>query len=130
MDDRITEERIAELVDRFYAKVRRDPMIGPLFNEAVEDWDEHLETLGRFWSSVMLTTGRYKGNPMGVHLKHREAIEPRFFDRWLDLWAETTGELFGPEAAATFQEKAGRIAESLKLGLYYRAEIMARSARS
>lgn len=130
MEDRITEERIAELVDRFYAKVRRDPMIGPLFNQAVEDWDEHLAMLGRFWSSVMLTTGRYKGNPMGVHMKHRAAIEPRFFDRWLDLWAETTGELFGPAAAAEFQEKARRIAESLKLGLYYRPEIMVRSARS
>ena len=128
MDDRITEERIAELVDRFYAKVRRDPMIGPLFNEAVEDWGAHLETLGRFWSSVMLTTGRYKGNPMAVHMKHRAALEPHFFDRWLDLWAETTGELFEPEAAALFQKKAGRIAESLKLGLYYRPEIVVRGA--
>ena len=116
--DRITEPAIAALVDRFYAKARRDPLIGPLFNAAVEDWDQHLDKLCAFWSSVMLTTGRYKGNPMAAHLKH--PIEPRFFERWLSLWRETTGELFAPDLAAAFRGKAERIGESLQLALFYR----------
>jgi hemoglobin len=66
----------------------------------------------------MLTSGRYKGNPMAAHLK--QPIEPEFFERWLALWQETTGEVFGPEAAAQFQFKAQRIAESLKLALFYK----------
>src|SRR5690606_25995200 len=47
----ITDERIALLVDRFYARVRRDPWIGPVFEAAVEDWPEHLALLTDFWSS-------------------------------------------------------------------------------
>ena len=116
--DSITEPAIAALVDRFYAKARLDPMIGPVFNEAVADWDDHLSRLRDFWSSVMLTTGRYKGNPMMAHL--RQPIEPAFFERWLTLWAETAGEVFSPELAAQFREKAQRIAESLKLALFFR----------
>ena len=116
--DTITEAAITELVHRFYAKVRRDPMIGPVFNGAVEDWDEHLRTLAAFWSSVMLTSGRYKGNPLAMHMKH--PIEPRFFERWLQLWRETVPEVFSPDVAAGFCAKAERIGESLKLGLFFR----------
>lgn len=72
--DEITEPAIAALVARFYGKARQDPLIGPLFNRAVADWDEHLAKLSDFWSSVMLTTGRYRGNPIAAHLKH--PIEP------------------------------------------------------
>jgi hemoglobin len=93
-------------------------VIGPIFEEAVEDWDEHLGKLCDFWSSVMLTSGRYKGNPMAAHVKH--PIEPEFFDRWLSLWGETASEVFLPEAAALFQLKAENIAASLKLALFHR----------
>jgi hemoglobin len=118
--ERISEPAIAALVARFYGKARRDPMIGPLFDRAVEDWDEHLSKLSDFWSSVMLTTGRYHGNPMAAHLKHK--IEPEFFDRWLGLWHETAGEVFDAEVAARFGIKAERIAESLRLALFYRPD--------
>lgn len=43
----------------FYAKVRVDPEIGPVFNDAVQNWDAHLALLKDFWSTVMLTTGRF-----------------------------------------------------------------------
>jgi hemoglobin len=114
----INEPAIAALVDRFYAKARRDPLIGPVFNDAIEDWDAHLRTLNAFWSSVMLTSGRYKGNPMAAHMKL--PIELPFFARWLALWQETAAELFAPDQALQFKAKAERIAESLKLGLFYR----------
>jgi hemoglobin len=118
----ITEQQLADVIAAFYARVRRDPDLGPIFNGAVGDWDEHLQTLASFWSSVMLTTGRYKGNPLAVHRKHVEAISPALFDRWLALWRETISELLTASAAAALQVKAERIAESLKLGLFYRLE--------
>jgi hemoglobin len=118
--DRITEPAIGALVEHFYGKARRDPVIGPVFESAVADWDEHLAKLRDFWSSVTLTTGRYKGNPMAAHVK--QPIEAHFFDRWLALWHETAGEVFTPQAAAVFDLKAERIAESLKLALYFRPE--------
>ena len=115
-----TEAELAALVDSFYAKVREDDMIGPLFNAAVHDWPEHLEKLTAFWSSVMLTSGRYKGNPVAAHLKHAGAIRPEMFDRWLMLWRETAAERLAPEAAELIRAKADRIAESLKLALFFR----------
>ena len=112
----IDEAMIRRLVHGFYAKVRRDPALGPVFARAVEDWDEHLAKLCDFWSSVMLMTGRYKGQPMPVHAGVPE-IGPDLFARWLALFAETARELCPPEAAALFTDRAERIAESLKLGI-------------
>ena len=125
MDEFITEESLAELIPAFYARVRQDPLIGPLFNEAIHDWPEHLGKLTAFWSSVMLTSGRYKGSPMVAHLRHIDSIKPVMFERWLEIWAETTADLIPPEAAAALQAKAARIGESLQLGLSFHAQRVA-----
>ncbi|HEX8223107.1 MAG TPA: group III truncated hemoglobin [Allosphingosinicella sp.] len=116
----IDEAQLQTLVPRFYARVREDALIGPVFDGAIADWDDHLEKLVGFWSSVMLTSGRYKGNPVAAHMKHQEAITPPMFDRWLALWTEVTEELLPQPTAAALQLKAARIAESLKLALYFR----------
>ena len=118
----MTEQQLATLVDRFYAKVRQDQVLGPVFNRAIKDRSEHLEKLSAFWSSIMLTTGRYKGSPMVVHLKHRSAIEPAMFDRWLGLWRETANQHLDPPAAAAVVAKAERIAESLQLGMFFKIQ--------
>ena len=115
----ITEERLRTLVDLFYARVRLDPLIGPVFNGAIHDWPDHLDKLQAFWSSVMLTSGRYKGRPLPAHIRHGEAITPVSFERWLALWREATEEVMPPVAAAALQEKAARIAESLSLGIEF-----------
>ena len=115
----ITEERLSELVDLFYGRVRKDDLIGPVFNRAIDDWPEHLERLQAFWSSVMLTSGRYKGRPLPAHVKHGDSIRQASFDRWLELWREATEDVLPPAAAAAMQEKAGRIAESLSMGIAF-----------
>ncbi len=119
-DAQITEDRLEVLIPRFYAKVCSDTLIGPVFNAAIGDWKHHLEKLVAFWSSVMLTSGRYKGNPVAAHMKHLPEITPPMFDRWLSLWAEVTDESLPAAAATALQDKAARIAESLKLALYFR----------
>jgi hemoglobin len=120
-DNPISEHDIARLVPAFYARVRQDPLLGPIFDGAIEDWPHHLVKLQDFWSSVMLTSGRYKGQPMAAHVRHEESLTNEAFDRWLDLWRQTTDELLEPAAAAALQEKASRIAESLQLGVrFYR----------
>ena len=68
----------------------------------------------------MLTSGRYKGNPVAAHMKHLRVITPAMFDRWLSLWTEVTDETLPPSVAAALQHKAARIGESLKLALYFR----------
>lgn len=117
----VDEASLARLVDRFYTAVRADALIGPVFNDAIDDWPEHLEKLAAFWSSLMLTSGRYKGMPMAAHLKHRARITPLMFDRWLALWREATEAEMPPAVARSMQAKANRIAESFKLALGSRA---------
>ncbi len=114
----IDDASIEVLVRAFYEKARRDPQLGPVFEAAVHDWEAHFSTLNRFWSSVMLTSGAYKGDPVGAH--RPLPIEPEFFDRWLALWGATAAELFAPEQAGALVAKAERIGDSLKLALFFR----------
>jgi len=112
----VTEDMIRELVHAFYATVRRDPLLGPIFNAKVGNWDEHLTTLCRFWSSVMLLTGAYKGRPMVVHAALPD-LSATHFARWLALFKETADEVCPPEAAELFIDRSQRIAESLQAGI-------------
>ena len=75
----------------------------------------------------MLTSGRYKGQPMVAHLRHEGAMSAANFDRWLALWQKTTGDILDPDNAAALQAKAARIAESLQLGVQFQSERLARS---
>jgi hemoglobin len=120
--DQISEDAIRRLVDQFYVKIRADSELGPIFERAIPgDWEPHLAKMRDFWSSVMLTSGRYKGNPVAVHVRV-EGMESWLFDRWLTLFRETCCELFDESSAEAFQAKAIRIAESLKLALFYRPD--------
>src|SRR5215468_7876714 len=115
MADKITESEISLLVDRFYAKVRLDPDIGPIFNAIIDDWPYHLTLLKDFWSTVLLTTGRYKGDPMMKHLQL--SLDTAHFERWLALFEETANETLSPDHAATVVEKSHRIAKNFKAGI-------------
>lgn len=114
-----TEKEISELVDRFYAKVRLDPEIGPIFNTIIADWPEHLAKLKDFWSTVMLIARRYKGDPMMTHLQIPMPLEPAHFHRWLALFAETAREVMSPEHAALIIAKSERIAQNFQAGIAY-----------
>lgn len=111
-------EALRELVHIFYAKVRRDSLIGPVFNDIVADWPEHLELLTRFWDSVMTGAGTYSGRPMPRHF-HLPITRPHF-ERWLDLWVETTGELFEPHLAEALRVKAWRIGQTFEAAMAMR----------
>jgi hemoglobin len=115
----ITEETIRRLVDEFYAKVRADQGLAPIFAKAIGDdpeiWKPHLQKMYDFWSSLMLTSGRYHGNPFQKH-QMLPAFDMGLFDRWLALFEETARDIHTPDTADRYVEKSRRIAESLKLG--------------
>ena len=112
----ITDSMIRGLVDAFYARVRADAVLGPIFEAKIHDWEEHLAKLTDFWSSIVLMSGRYKGRPMPVHAAIPE-ISDEHFVRWLKLFGDTAGEVCPPRAALLFKDRAMRIAESLKAGI-------------
>ena len=113
----VTEEMIRDLVHRFYARVRVDPALGPIFNRVIgEGWDAHLAKLCDFWSSVLLMTGRFHGAPMQAHIRLPE-IRATHFARWLHLFRQTAMEVCPPEAAAMFVARSEMIAQSLQYGI-------------
>jgi hemoglobin len=112
----VNEEMIRTLVHTFYARVRVDPALGPIFGRSIADWDRHLEKLCDFWSSVTLMTGRFKGAPMAAHTRLPD-IRATHFARWLHLFGETAAETCPPAAAALFIAKAEMIGRSLQLGI-------------
>jgi hemoglobin len=112
----VTEEMIHDLVHAFYGKVRLDPLLGPIFNGAIDDWDAHLAKLCDFWSSVTLMTGRFKGAPMAVHVRIPD-IAGHHFARWLELFEETARKVCPPPAAELFIARANMIGRSFQMGI-------------
>jgi hemoglobin len=80
-----TEQEIVDLVHSFYAAVRKDEKLGPIFNHHVKNWDHHLSTLVDFWSSILRGTGRFRGTPMPKHVALPD-LHAELFERWLNLF--------------------------------------------
>ena len=110
----IDEAMIARLIHGFYARVREDAMLGPIFAARIEDgaWPQHLERMVAFWSSVVLMTGRYRGQPVQAHAGL--GADHAHFERWLAIFRDAARELTPPLAAAHFIDRAERIGASLQ----------------
>jgi hemoglobin len=126
----IDEGMIRVLVHGFYARIRDDLEVGPIFKHVIGDkWDSHLATMCDFWSSVMLMTGRYKGNPMIAHTQ-LDMVRPEHFERWLRLFRLSAEETCPHEIAILFIGRAENIARSLQLGIFFRPDRDAPSSLS
>lgn len=118
-DSPVDEAMIEGLVRRFYTRVRADAELGPIFEAVIgDDWEPHLHIMMDFWSSLMLRTGRYSGQPLRKHLRLKQ-VRPEHFDRWLELFRETCDEIEDERVGPAFMAKAERIAESFKLGMFF-----------
>jgi len=115
-----SEDDFTQLTDAFYAKVRVDPLLGPVFATKIKDtddaWARHRAHIAGFWSSIFLKSGRYKGNPLAKHIA-LNGITPDHFAYWLNLFSKTAGDVLQPEQAAAITDMSERIAQSLQMGL-------------
>lgn len=108
---------IDRLVERFYAKVRADAVLGPIFAARIADWPPHLARMKQFWGAILLGDGPFRGSPMAKHVAIPE-IEAFHFKRWLVLMRATLRELEGdPGATALVTKRAETIADSLFTGI-------------
>jgi hemoglobin len=106
-----SREEVIKIVDSFYAKVRKDELIGPIFTEEAKvDWDEHLPKLYNFWEDLLFGTENYNGRPFPPHMKFNLKIE--HFERWLKLFVETIDENFSGMKAEEMKARALRIAQN------------------
>lgn len=114
----IDDAFIAELVDRFYASVRGDAMLGPIFDARINDWPKHLGQMNRFWQSILLGAGNFTGNPMVKHVAI-PTIGQEHFQHWLRLFYRTLHDVAPtPEAVRHVGARARMIAESLLTGIW------------
>lgn len=111
MNKDITEEAdIRKLVYTFYDKVRADDLLGPIFNGIIQDrWDQHLQTMVSFWSTLLLYTRTYKDDPMPKHRKL--PVTQVHFNRWLHLFNQTLADHFEGPIAANASKRAQSIAK-------------------
>jgi hemoglobin len=113
--DLCTEEEVTRLVHDFYARVRQDSTLGPIFDTHVRQWDRHLATMVDFWSGALRGTARFRGAPMPKHAA-LPGLSVALFRRWLELFHQTTATLGNDAMAERANELALRIAESLWYG--------------
>lgn len=114
----IDETYTSVLVETFYTSVRAHPILGPVFETAIQDWPPHLATMKKFWASVALGAGTYSGKPVPAHAKHRH-IQPWHFNLWLALFEQTLRDTAPtPGAIPWFMDRAERIAQSLQFAMF------------
>ncbi len=117
MSPGVDEPRIRTMVETFYARVREDPELGPIFDARLSGrWPAHLDKMVDFWTSALLGAGRYAGNPRAAHAQIPN-IDRRHFDRWLRLFEGTVTELFDPTTAGRIQARAQAMANALSRGI-------------
>jgi len=129
--DLYSEEEIAELVHTFYAKARKDPGLGPIFEAHVIDWDAHFVQMINFWSAQLRGTSRFRGAPMPKHIALPELsaehialpeLSAELFERWVQLFHQTTRELGNPRleqhANAVANFIAGRLWQGYQMSNY------------
>lgn len=116
----LDEEMIRRVVHAFYAEIRRDDLLGPIFNGAIapDQWPAHLAKLCDFWSGAMLRTSRYAGRPLPPHLSI-PGLGEQHFRRWLSLFSATVRRVCPPEVGDMFMGRALRIAHSFRLAVAF-----------
>ena len=111
-----SREDVKQLVDSFYAKVRSDALIGPIFDDVARvDWDELLPKLYNFWEDLLFGTNNYDGRPFPPHMKL--GLKPEHFERWLQLFFLTVDEKFTGLKAEEVKARALRIAQNFAINL-------------
>lgn len=116
--DILSLDDIKNLVDSFYGKVRKDELIGPIFDERIQDrWPTHLAKMYTFWQTVLLGEHTYYGSPFPPH--SQLPIDEVHFNRWLKLFYETLDENFTGKIAEEAKWRANKMAQMFQYKLQY-----------
>jgi len=122
MKDITNRDDVMKLITTFYAKVRKDELLGPIFNSIVKDWDSHNERIANFWETNLFFIQKYKGNPLEVHrevdARVNNTVSELHFGRWLLLWIETIDQLFAGKYADLAKNRARKMSTFLFLKIF------------
>ena len=106
------------MVDSFYQKVRKDDLIGHIFEEIIQDnWEIHLEKMYRFWQTILLAEPTYSGSPFLPHA--HLPVNETHFKRWISLFVETVDEHFEGNNAHEAKTRAATTAAIFNSKIQY-----------
>lgn len=115
-------EDVSVLVRTFYSKVRKNELLGPIFNGIITDWETHLELLTDFWETNLFFARKYYGNPLHAHINVDEKVDNTInelhFGTWINLWLETVDELFEGEKANIAKNRARNMGTFMYLNIF------------
>lgn len=117
-----TREDIDLLVRTFYGEIRKDTVLGPIFERAINDWEKHFKILGDFWESSIFLKGSFKGDPISAHQKvdqqENNSINTEHFGLWMRIWFDTIDKMFVGEMAESAKHKARKMSTYLYLKIF------------
>ncbi len=109
------------LINSFYNKVKKDPLIAFFFTEIVPvNWEVHLPVMYGFWENILFFSGTYEGNPMAKHksIHQKCPMKMEHFQRWTSLFNETVEELFEGDKAELAKQRALSIATVMQIKMF------------
>lgn len=115
----ITRAQIERVVARFYAAVRADATLGPVFAVHVTDWPAHEARVADFWANTILHERRYDGTPVEAHVRAGN-VRPGMFSVWLALFDTVLRAELAPRQAAAWSALAHRIGRSMRAAVVER----------
>ena|ERR1022692_459082 len=92
MGDIESKEDIKLVVDVFYKRVMDNPLLAPVFEKNIKDWNKHLQRMYNFWETLLLNETSYRGSPFAVHAQL--PINKKHVDAWVGLFSEIIDENF------------------------------------
>lgn len=116
--DILTLDDIKVLVDQFYSTVRKDKLLGPIFQERIQsNWAIHLEKMYSFWQTILLDEHNYFGSPFPPHINL--PINAQHFGQWLKLFEATVDQLYSGKKAEEAKWRAQKMAQMFQFKLEY-----------
>ena len=115
-----TKEDIIQLVNVFYDKIRKNDILGYIFDEVAKtNWVEHLPVMYSFWGSILLGEKSFSGNPMKKHIELAEITDmtDKEFSEWLRIFYATIDELFEGQTAEEAKARAQNIARLMLVNI-------------
>ena len=114
MKDIETEADVRVLVDQFYATIREDELLNPIFRDVAQvNWAHHLPKMYAFWSGLILGKPGYFGQPFAAHVQL--PVNREHFARWLELFRATVDRHFVGTGAKRAKDAAGSIAQTFAM---------------
>jgi len=116
LENEVSKENLNKLVIKFYAKVVKDDLIGPIFIDVLgkdlksEKWQAHIQLLTNFWAAIALGESDYNGSPFAPHVEFADRLSIKAFEQWLKLFFETLNTIYEPALAQQFLARSKNIA--------------------